>query len=87
MIKNLSAHAGDARDVGSIPGSGRSPGVGNDKPPQYPCPENSVDSGAWQVTVHGVAKELDTAEHGHMRTLLSRTSIVCVVNGISYFMC
>ena len=64
MIKNLSAHAGDARDVGSIPGSGRSPGVGNDKPPQYSCPENSVDSGVWQVTVRGVAKESDTAEHG-----------------------
>ena len=61
MVKNLSANAGDARDVGSIPESGRSPGVGNDKPPQYSCPENSMDSGAWRVTVHGAA-ESDTTE-------------------------
>ena len=66
MVKNLSASAGDARDVGSIPGSGRSPRVGNDKPPQYSCPETSVDSGAWCVTVHGVAKESDITERRHM---------------------
>ena len=62
-VKNPPANAGDLRDVGSIPESGRSPGVGNDKPPQYSCPENSMDSGAWRVTVHGVAKESDTTCH------------------------
>jgi len=41
---------------GSIPGSGRSPGEGNGNPLQYPCPENSMDGGAWWATVHGVAK-------------------------------
>ena len=56
MVKNLSANAGDARDAGSIPGSGRSPGVGNGNPLQYSWVENSMDRGAWQPTVHRVAK-------------------------------
>ena len=47
---------GYARDVGSIPGLGRSPGVGNDNPLQYSCLENSMDRGVWQGTVHGVTK-------------------------------
>ena len=45
--------------VGSIPGSWRSPGEENGKPLQYPCLGNSEDRGAWQATVHGMAKELD----------------------------
>ena len=48
-----------AGDLGSIPGSGRSPGGGNGNPLQYSCLENPLDRGAWQATVHGVA-ELDT---------------------------
>ena len=56
MVKNLPAHAGDAKDVGSIPGSGKSPGAGNGNPLQYSCLENSMERGAWQATVHGVAK-------------------------------
>ena len=46
----------DARDLGSTPGSGRSPGEGNGYPLQYSCLENSMDRGAWQDTVHGVTK-------------------------------
>ena len=46
----------NAGDPASIPGSGRSPGEGNGNPPQYSCLENTVDSGAWQATVHRVAK-------------------------------
>ena len=49
-----SAHK--AGDVGSIPGSGISPGEGNGNPLQYSCLENSMDRGAWQATVYGVAK-------------------------------
>ena len=56
MVKNLPASAGDARDVDLILGSGRFPGVGNGNPLQYSCLENSTDRGAWQTTVHGVAK-------------------------------
>ena len=40
-----------------------SSGVGDGNPFQYSCLENSMDRGAWLATVHGVAKELDTAEH------------------------
>ena len=43
-------------DLGSIPGSGRSPGEGNGIPLQYSCLENSMDRGTWRATVHGVAK-------------------------------
>ena len=63
MLKNLPAKAGGARDAGSVPGSGRSPGVGNGNPVQYSCLENSMDRGGWWATIHGVAKELDTTKH------------------------
>ena len=56
VIKNLPASAGDIRDVGSIPGLGRSPAVGNGNPLQYSCLENPMDRGTWQATVHGVTK-------------------------------
>jgi len=52
----MPANAGDTRDLGSIPGSGRSPGVGNDNPLQYYCLKNSMYREAWQATVHRVAK-------------------------------
>ena len=54
--KNLTAKAGDTRDVGSIPESGRSPEIGNGNPLQCSCLENSMDRGAWWVRVRGVAK-------------------------------
>ena len=56
VVKNLPANAGDTKDMGLIPGSGRSPGVGNGNPLQYPCLENSQDRGAWWAILHGVAK-------------------------------
>ena len=56
VVKNLPANAGDARDTGLIPGSGRSPGEGNGNPLQYSCLENPMNRGAWQATVHGAAK-------------------------------
>ena len=55
-IKNLPANAGDTRDAGSVPESGRSPAVGNGNPLQYTCLENPMDRGAWQATVYGVTK-------------------------------
>ena len=56
MVKNPSVNTEDSRDVGSIPGLGRSPGVGNGNSVQYSCLENSMDRGRWQATVHGVTK-------------------------------
>ena len=56
MVKNPPANVGDIRDMGSIPGLGRSPGGGPGNPLQYSCLENSMDRGAWRATVHGVAK-------------------------------
>ena len=58
MVKNPPANVGDIRDLGSIPGSGRSPGEGNGTPLQYSCLENPMDRGAWRATVHGVAESL-----------------------------
>ena len=56
MVKNPPVNAGG---VGLIPGSGRYPGEGNGNPLQYSCLGNPIDRGAWQATVHGVAKQLD----------------------------
>ena len=55
-VKNLPVSAGDARDMGLIPGSGRSPRIGNGNPLQYSCLENFMDRGAWQATVPGAAE-------------------------------
>ena len=59
VVKNPPGSAGDIRDVGSIPGSGRFPGGGHGQLLQYSCLENPMDRGAWRVTVHGVKEELD----------------------------
>ena len=56
VVKKMLANAGDERDVGLTPGSGRSPGVGNGDSLQYSCLKNSMDRGAWWTTVHGAAK-------------------------------
>ena len=56
VVKNLPANAGAPRDVGSIPGSGRSPRGEHGDPLQYSCLENPMDRGAWWTTVHRVAK-------------------------------
>ena len=61
MVKNLPDNAGEARDEGLIPGSGRPPGVGNGNPLQCSCLENPLDRGSWWATVHGV-RELDITE-------------------------
>ena len=56
VVKNPPANAGDATDVGLIPGLGRYPGGGNGNSLQYSSLRNPMDRGAWQTTVHGVAK-------------------------------
>ena len=56
VVNNLPANARAMRDVGSIPGSERSPEEGNDNPLQSTCLENPMDRGAWRAIVHEVAK-------------------------------
>ena len=56
VVKNMPANAGDGKDMDSIPGSGRSPGVGNDNLLQYSHLETTMDMGAWWAIVHGVLK-------------------------------
>ena len=74
VVKNLPASGGDARDAGSIPGWGRSPGGGNGNPLQYSCWGNSMQRGArWGRGWVGMwgHKGSDTAEHARTATLLS----------------
>ena len=65
VVKNLPVSAGDIRDAGSVPGLGRSPGIGHDNSLQDSCLENPMDRGAWQAVIHGVAKNQTqlTMEH------------------------
>ena len=67
VVKNPPANAEDARDVGSIPGSGRFPGLGNGTPLQYFCQKNFMDRGAWYTTLHVAAKSR-TTEHTQTHT-------------------
>ena len=70
VVKNLHTDAGDIRDVGSIPGSGRSPGGERGNPLQYSCLGNPMDRGTCGATIHGVAKSrtqfgnYTAAQHG-----------------------
>ena len=61
VVKNLPAKARVIKDMGSIPGSGRSPGRGHGNPLQCSGLQNFMDRGAWQATVHSIA-ELDMTE-------------------------
>ena len=62
LVKKLPANAGDSRDVSSIPGLQRCPGVGNSNPLQYSWLRNPMAREAWQATVHGAIKETDMTE-------------------------
>ena len=76
MVKNLPASAGDVRDMGSIPGWGRSPREGNGNPLQYSCLKNPMDRGAWRAIVHRVTKELDTVQ----KVLSTGKIKSCIIN-------
>ena len=65
VVKNLPANTGDTRDMGSIPGSGRSLGVGNGNPLQYSYLENSMDKRSLEGYSPWGCKESDTTEHTH----------------------
>ena len=70
-MKNPLANAGDVRDVGLIPGSGRSPGGGHGNPLQYSCLENPMGRGTWWATVHRVTENWTQMKRLSMHTPLS----------------
>ena len=70
-VKNPPANAGDIRNLGSIPGSGRPPGGGHGNPLQYPCLENPMDRGAWRATAHGLQRV--GHDRGHPQRIPSLT--------------
>ena len=66
MVKNQAANAGNLRDMGSVPGSRRSPGRGHGNPLEYSCLENPMDRGAWRAMVHRVARnQTEVTSHEH----------------------
>ena len=65
VVKNLPVNAGDARILGSIPGLGRCPGVGNDNPLQYSYLENLMNRGAWQATDMGLQRVRNARAQTH----------------------
>ena len=69
-VKSLPVNAGDRRDLGLIPGLGRSTGGGHDNPLQYSCLENPMDRRNWQATVHRVAKSQTQLKRLSMHTYL-----------------
>ena len=73
-VNNLPDNAGDTRNMGSVPGLGRSPGVRNGTPLQYSCQDNPMDRGAWWATDHGVTKS-QTHLSTHTCTLYKRNPI------------
>ena len=70
----------NVEDLGSIPGLGTSSGEGNDYPLQYSCLENSMNRGAWRVTVHGVAKTWTHLSHFHFQDNFREKSYVLIDN-------
>jgi len=70
-------------DLGSIPGSGRSPGEGNGNPLQYSCMENPMDGGVWWATSTG-HKESDTTEQLHFHFTFTFIQLICYTFSLSY---
>ena len=81
LVKNPLAIAGDTRDIGSIPELVRFPRGENGNPLQYFCPESSVERGAWQTTVHGVAKGQTQL------SVFAHTCIALFKAGVPSFVC
>ena len=79
VVKNLPDNARDIRDVGSIPGSGSSPGEGNGNSFQYSCLESSMDRGTWLATVHGGTNSwTDTTEEQKQQFFLNLNLFILI---------
>ena len=79
VVKNLPANAGGVRDLGSIPGLGRSPGEGHDNPLQHHCLENSTDKGAWRATVLGSQSQTWLSVRALVDILLCKRALVDIL--------
>ena len=80
----------DIRDEGSVPGPGRSPGGGRGSTLQYSCPENPMDRGAWQATVHSVSKSRTRLKQLSTHAQASSKSLVqsfCIGNSVFCLQC
>ena len=81
VVKDPPANAGDKTDVGSVPGSGRSPGGGHSNPLQYCCLDSLMDSGVWWTSVHRVSKSQTQLKrlnmHVYMQTRIPLSSLEC----------
>ena len=84
-VKDPPASAGDLWDIGSIPGSGRSPGGGNGNPLQYSCLENPMDRRAWWATFHGVTKSRTGLKQLSTLRAWVATSVSCSQKGTCTF--
>ena len=87
VVKNLPASAGDIRDSGLIPGSGRSPGGGHGNPLQYSCLENPMDRGGWQATIHRVTKNQTWLKEPSTRTPIIQTLTSLLSHGTRVGLC
>ena len=78
-IKNPPANAGGTRDVGSVPGLGRSPGGGHGNPLRYSCLENPMDTGAWWATVHRAEKSRTQMKRFSMHSMYKFCQEKCLL--------
>ena len=83
VVKNLPANAGQVRDVGSIPGSGRSPGGEHGNRLQYSCLENPMNRGAWQATVHRFTQSQTQLKRLSMNTRICMAEFLCCLPEIT----
>ena len=79
VVQDPPTNAGDVRDVGSIPGSWKSPGGGHGNSLQYSCLKNPMERGAWRATVHGVAKNQPWLKQLSMQDQMKRTFILVYI--------
>ena len=75
VVKNLPVNTGDIRDVGSIPGSGSSPGGGHDNPLQYSCLKNPMDRGTWRAAVQRVTQSWTRLKRSRLHALMFEISV------------
>jgi len=87
VVKNPPANAEDIRDMGLIPGLGRSPGGGHDNPLQYSCLENPMDRGSWWSTVHEVTKSQIQLKGLSMHAMSTETNNVPILRVLSSLCC